>query len=211
MLFNPSGIRRVMVFCLVIALTASGILTTAPASAAGNSKGAGTKNNPQIVGQLSVQGSVTLNEKKAINGTSVFDNSLIRVACAKGNSAIVNLGRLGRLDLSPGTSMVLRFSEGLISGDLLEGNATVNAPPGIKVSINTPEGVIAADGKDNTVLPVKTQRGVRCVPMVISSSSSSPALGTGAIAAILIGVGGAAVAGAAVAGQNTNPASGVVP
>jgi hypothetical protein len=101
--------------------------------------------------------------------------------------------------------MLLRFSEGLISGDLIEGNIMVNAPSGVKVSINTPDGVTASDGKEASVLPVRTQRGVRCVPMVIGNSSSSPVLSTGAWALLLLGMGGA-VAGAVLAsGEEVSP------
>ncbi|MCI0660376.1 MAG: hypothetical protein L0220_04815 [Acidobacteria bacterium] len=166
------------------------------------------KYETQIVGQLTVIGAATVNDKRAITGTSVFNNSRIKVACAKGNSAIVNLGRLGRVELTPGTQLLLRFSEGLVSGDLIEGNIVVNAPVGVKVSINSQTGIVASDGKEAAVLPVKTQRGVRCVPLSLSGSSSASALGPGALAALVAGVGGLAVVGAVVAGSN---ASNVVP
>jgi hypothetical protein len=158
-----------------------------------------------VVGQLTVVGSVTINDKRALNGTSVFNNSRIKVACAKGNSAIVSLGRMGRVELSPGAQLVLRFSEGLISGDLVEGNVMVNAPSGVKVSINTQDGVTASDGKEASVLPVKSQRGVRCVPMVVSSSSTSPVMSSAALAALLLGAGGAGVAVLLATDNNVSP------
>jgi hypothetical protein len=204
--------RRIVASVLIIALSSIGMLNSMAVLAeetpsAGNPKVVkNAKIDTQIVGQLTVIGSVTLNDKRALNGTSVFNNSKIKVACAKGNGAIVNLGRMGRVELSPGAHIVLRFSEGLISGDLMEGNVMVNAPSGVKVSINTQDGVTATDGKEASVLPVKSQRGVRCVPMVISSSSSSPVLSTGAWAALLLGMGGAAVAGVlAATGNEVSP------
>lgn len=159
-----------------------------------------------------VTGSVTVNEKRAITGTTVFTDSRIAVACAKGNSAIVNLGRLGRIELSAGSKLLLRFSDGLISGDLLEGKAVVSTPAGVKVAVNTPEGVSSSDGKDAAVTPVATQRGVRCVPITTGSSSSPSALGSGALGALLIGIGGAAAAATAVAAsENTSSASSIIP
>jgi len=174
--------------------------TTETAGTAGeNGINSETKDTPpQLVGQLTVYGTVTLNNKKAINGTSVFSDSRIKVACAEGNRAIVNLGALGRVEMNPGAQLVIRFSNNLISGDLIEGNILVNSSKGVKVAINTSEGVTAADGQDPTVIPVRTNRGVRCVPMVMTSSSSSPVLNSAAIAAILLGAGGAAVAGVVV-------------
>lgn len=198
-------IHRITVFVLFIALSNFGNLTSLSVLAAGNSR-----DEKQVVGQLAVSGSVTINDKKAINGTSVFNNSRLGVACANGNRAIVNLGRLGRVEMAPGSQMVLKFSDGVISGDLVMGKIVVNAPAGVKVAINTPEGVSASDGKEASVVAVVAQRGVRCVPVVVPSQSTpSLALGSGALAAILLGAGGAAVAGAVVSSQtqasNINP------
>lgn len=170
---------------------------------------ANTKNEKQLVGQLSLTGLVTVNEKKAINGTTVFSDARLKVACAAGNRATVNLGRLGRIEMTPGSQMVLKFSDGVISGELVMGKIVVNSSPGVKVAINTPEGVSASDGKESSVLAVTTQRGVRCVPVMTTQSASATALGSGALAAILLGAGGTAVAGAVVSSQaqasNPNP------
>ncbi|MGE0132052.1 MAG: hypothetical protein AB7U82_28555 [Blastocatellales bacterium] len=205
-------VRKGIAFILSLALGSFGAFNTSSISAAENAKAGNAKENSQQVGQLIVTGSVTVNEKRAITGTTVFTDSRIAVACAKGSSAIVNLGRLGRVELTAGSRLVLRFSDGLINGDLLEGKAVVSTPAGVKVAVNTPEGVSSADGKEATVTPVATQRGVRCVPIAMSSSGSASALGSGALAALLIGVGGAAVAGAAVAStENTSSLSGIVP
>jgi hypothetical protein len=198
--------RRLTVLALLIALNNVG--TLAPSSVLA----ADTKNNGQIAGQLTVTGAVTINDKKALSGTTVFNNSRLSVACAGGNRAIVNLGRLGRLELNPGTQMMLRFADGLISGELVMGRVTVNAPAGVKVAINTPEGVSAADGKEPAVMAVATQRGVRCVPVMMSNSGSANpalALGGGALAALLLGAGGTAAA-VAVAGTSSQ-ASSIVP
>jgi hypothetical protein len=169
--------------------------------AAGNSNPGKPKDETQIVGQLTVIGAATINDKRAITGTSVLNNSQIRVACAKGNTAIVNLGRLGRVELNPGAQLVLRFSNGLVTGDLIQGNILVNSPAGVKVSINTPDGVTASDGKDASVLPVRTQRGVRCVP-VVASSTASPALGSASLLLLMLGAGGGAIGAVASTGND---------
>ncbi len=200
-------IRRMVVIILAIALSSFGAFHSNTVLASGN-----TKNDPQLVGQLIVSGSATVNDKRAITGTTIFSNSRIGVACSKGSSAIVNLGRLGRVELSPGSKMLLRFSDGLITGDLLEGKAVVSTPAGVKVVVNTQDKVSSTDGKEASVTPVTAQRGVRCVPVAMSASSSSVALSPGLLAAMLIGVGGAGIAGAAVSSsQNTNSASSIVP
>src|SRR5262245_36871315 len=118
---HPLAIRRLLIVFLSVALGSFGVFDSNSVLAADN-----PKNDPQLVGQLIVSGSATVNEKRAITGASVFNNSRIGVACSKGSVAIVNLGKLGRIELSAGSKMVLRFSEGLISGDLLEGKAVVS-------------------------------------------------------------------------------------
>lgn len=195
MKFQSSITQKVAVFIAICLFSGAGQSGLSVISAAN------PKNENQIVGQISLTGSVTINDKKAINGTSVFSNARLNVACAAGNRAIVSLGRLGRIELTPGSQMVLKFSEGLISGDLVMGKIIVNSTSGVKVAINTPEGVSAADGKESSVLAVATQRGVRCVPVMATQSASATALGSGALAAILLGAGGTAVAGAVVSSQ----------
>jgi hypothetical protein len=171
---------------------------------------ASKKDDAQIVGQLTANGEVTVNGKKAITGSTVFNDSRVTVNCASGHNAIVNLGRLGRIQLSPGTQMVVRFTEGLISGELLSGKALVNNVVGVKVSITTPEGLSASDGKEAAALAVSTQKGTRCVPMVAKSGSNSgrssaggAALGAGGLAAVIAGAGGAAIATGVALGNKT--------
>lgn len=203
MKFQSSVTQKVAIFISICLLSGIGQIGLPVVSAAN------PKNENQIVGQISLTGSVTINDKKAISGTTVFNNARLNVACAAGNRATVNLGRLGRIELTPGSQMVLKFSDGLISGDLVMGKIVVNSSPGVKVAINTPEGVSASDGKESSVLAVSTQRGVRCVPVMTTQSASATALGSGALAAILLGAGGTAVAGAIVSSQsqasNPNP------
>jgi len=191
-----TNLRGITTFVLLTAVSNFGNPGILAASAAG-----GYMADNQVIGQLITSGSVTINDKKAINGTSVYNNSRLNVACASGNRAVVSLGKLGRVEMTPGTQMVLKFSDGLISGELATGKIVVSAPVGVKVAINTPEGVSAADGKEASLLAVATQRGVRCVPIMATSQAGPLTLGPGALAAILLGAGGVAVAGAAVSSQ----------
>lgn len=194
--------RNIATVITVAAFCGTQLFISSLVQAAANPRPGRTKNDVPVAGQLTVIGSVTINDKKALNGTSIFNNSQIRVACSKGNNAIVNLGRLGRVELNPGSQLVLRFSEGLISGDLIQGNILVNTPAGVKVSINTSDGVTATDGKDASITPVGTQRGVRCVPMIASVSSQTPsALSSGAWMALMLGAGGAAIGAIMATGQ----------
>lgn len=208
-------LRRLVVIVLGLALCSFGAPLPSPTFAGTAPKAKAEKTDEtNLKGQLTVNGSVTLNGKRAITGTTVLSDSRISVACAQGNNATVNLGKLGRIELSAGAQMVVRFSDGLISGELLTGNAVVNNTAGVKVAITTPAGMSAADGKEPAALAVNSQKGSRCNPLVAKSSSGGGgggSLGAGAIAALLAGVGGAAVATGVAVSQRDFPASFTLP
>jgi hypothetical protein len=205
---NHSPIElRIRKLVLLLMLVAFGLFNT------GSTLAAKTKNrvaetatanakagNSQRVGQLIVTGSVTVNDKKAITGTTIFTDSHIVVACAKGNSAIVNLGRLGRIELTAGAKLTLQFSEGLIGGDLAEGQAVISTPAGVRVAVNTADGVASAGGAEAAVTPVVAQRGVRCVPVVVTTSSQTT-LSNSTLTAAILGVAGGAATIVAVASK----------
>ena len=162
--------------------------------------------NSQLKGQLIASGPVTVNGNKAITGTTVFTDSNIVVDCAKGNSAIVNLGYMGRIELVPGTKMTLRFKDGLISGDLQDGKAIINTPGGVKVSVNTPDGVVSADCAQSCVTPVAVQGFTQCAVVAPAPAPARvpipPAgLSRGALFGIL-GAGAAAGVVGATAGSS---------
>jgi len=87
-----------MVTLLSLTLGAFGALNTVSTLAAKNTKNAdadtkmASAGNSQQVGQLIVTGSVTVNDKRAVTGTTIFTESRIAVACAKGSTALINLG-----------------------------------------------------------------------------------------------------------------------
>jgi len=160
--------------------------------------------NSQLKGQLIANGPVTVNGNKAITGTTIFTDSNIAVDCAKGNSAIVNLGYLGRIELVPGTKMTLRFKDGMITGDLQDGKAIINTPGGVKVAVNTPDGVVSADCAQSCVTPVAVQGFVQCA--VVAPAAPPPPLPPSglsgrAIAGILAGAGAAGAIAASTAGE----------
>jgi hypothetical protein len=164
----------------------------------------------QLSGQLIATGTVTVNGNKAITGTTVFTDSNIVVEPTKGNSAVVNLGKLGRIELVAGTKLLLQFSEGRISGNLEEGQAIVNVPDGVKVAINTPNNAQTPSGQE----PVKviTVHDTIAVPAVSSAPAPAPVpvpipvsrgLSGWAIGGIVAGAGGVAAA-AAIAADDDN-------
>jgi hypothetical protein len=182
---------------------------------AAKNRGAATNNaqtgNSQLTGQLIASGPVTVNEKTAISGTTVFTDSRIAVECAKGNSAVVDLGKLGRIELTAGSKLTLRFDQGLIAGDLTEGKAVISAPAGMKVAVNTPQGVVSANCVQAACVTPVVAQGVQCVPVMVGRAAGG-GLGAGAIAAIAgLGAGNAVAIGLAVGDDDDDFVSPIIP
>jgi hypothetical protein len=163
----------------------------------------------QSSGQLIANGSVTVNGNKAITGTTVFTDSNIAVDCAKGNSAVIDLGKLGRVELVAGTKMTLRFSDGLISGNIQDGKAVVTSPPDVKVDVKTPTETVTSScvqvsQTQECITPVAVQGFTQCVPVAAAAPVPIPihrGVSRWAIAGIAGGA-AAVAAGAAVAASD---------
>jgi len=117
--------------------------------------GARTTSAPS--GQLSLARQVFLNGTNAIAGQTVFSGNRVKVA-NQGN-AILNLGRLGRIELGPDSDFVLRTTGSAIGGELNSGCLTISAPASVNIEINTAKGVITSDGKYPSSLLVGFKNG----------------------------------------------------
>jgi len=204
---------KVRTLILLLVLGASSVFNVGSTLAAQNRGAAANAQtgNSQLNGQLIANGPVTVNGNKAITGTTVFTGSNIAVDCANGNSAFVNLGRLGRIELVAGTKLTLRFSDGMISGDLQDGKAVISTPGGVKVAVNTPDGVVSTDCAQTCVTPVAVQGFVQCVPVAapapVPARVPIPAGGiSGRAVAIIAGAGAAGAAAAAAAAGSDHEA-----
>lgn len=125
-------LRKALSACLTVALLATYSMTTL----AGAEK---------IAGQLSISGKnangetpvVKVNGKAMQNGGSIYSSSTI--ATPEDASAAIDLGKVGKVELAPKTTLALTFGEKGINGDLLAGQVTVLSASQ-SVSITTPDG-----------------------------------------------------------------------
>jgi hypothetical protein len=120
-------IRKALSMCLIVAVYASYSMVAL----------AGTE---KLAGELIVSGktsAVIVNGQEAQSGRTVFSSSTITTPDSA--SAIISIGKVGKLELAPGTTITLSFDETGISGTLANGTVTVL---GAKESVNivTPEG-----------------------------------------------------------------------
>ena len=89
------------------------------------------------MGQLTVTGQVMVNGHPAATGDIVASGSTVQTA--KGSSAVVSLGKLGRVEALPETSMKLRYDDSSISVMLEAGRVRVSTGPGVAATIGTKE------------------------------------------------------------------------
>jgi hypothetical protein len=124
-------------------------------------------------GDLSVVGEVSVNGTSAISGATVFSDST--VTTAKGSSAVVSLGKLGRVEVLPESSLKLSFTETGVSGMLESGRVRVSSSTGIAATITTKDGAAIADANQPNVFMVD----VECGNTVVSTQSGRVELRAG--------------------------------
>jgi hypothetical protein len=124
-------------------------------------------------GDLSVVGEVSVNGTSAISGATVFSDSTITTG--QNSSAVVSLGKLGRVELLPNSSLKLSFNDTGISGVLESGKVRVSSSSGVAATITTKDGAAVADNNQADVFLVD----VECGNTVVSTQSGRVELRAG--------------------------------
>lgn len=138
--------RKSIAFCLAIAVLS---LYSMVALAAPGQQGP--------AGELSVSGKVTVNGQSAISGATIFSDSTI--VTSQNSSAVVSLGKLGRLELLPGTSLRVSFTDNSISGVLDSGRLQVSVPQGVASSFTTKDAMVVSDTAQANVFTIDLECG----------------------------------------------------
>jgi hypothetical protein len=144
-------IRKALSMCLSVAILA----TYSMVALAGPGKAAGEL----AVSGKTVDGEapfVFVNGELARSGRSVFSGSTITTS--ESSNAVINLSKLGKIQLSPNTALNLTFDEKGISGDLTSGtvsvlgaseNVTIKTLNGKTVQLAAGQSVSASGLKDD--------------------------------------------------------------
>ncbi len=105
---------------------------------------------------IQIDGRVSVNGTSAVSGATVFSDST--VTTAKGSSAVVSLGKLGRVEVMQETTMKLSFTDTSVSVSMLEaGRVRVSSSSNVNATTN--DGQIVADGKRRADFIVDTSCG----------------------------------------------------
>jgi hypothetical protein len=106
----------------------------------------------KATGEIISASKTTINGFSAVSGATVFNNNRIRTD--KEGAAIINLGRLGRIELGPNTDLTIRISEASIGGELRSSQMVVSAQKGVAIAVNAAEGVVTTDGREPAVVTI---------------------------------------------------------
>lgn len=111
-----------------------------------------------LAGVLTASGDISVNGERALSGATIFPESVIQTG--DDSSAVVNLSRLGRIELIRGAGFRLAFDDASITGALESGVAKVSTPAGIAAKIVTGDGIVTvADLTQPAVFTVSVENG----------------------------------------------------
>ena len=144
-------IRKALSMCLSVAVLAtySMVALAGPGKAAGELAVSGKNINGEAP-------FVFVNGEVARSGRSVFSGST--VTTSESTNAVINLSKLGKIELAPNTVLNLTFDEKGISGALTSGtvsvigaaeNVNITTPNGKTVQLSAGQSVSAAGMKDD--------------------------------------------------------------
>ena len=117
---------------------------------------------PQATGKggklLQIEGQVQVNGTAAISGATVFSDSTVTTAAR--SSAVVSLGKLGRVEVLPDTNMKLSFGDSDVSVSMLEaGRVRISSSSNVTAKVTTNDGQIISTGNQRNELIVDTSCG----------------------------------------------------
>ncbi|MFN2456217.1 MAG: hypothetical protein ABR577_18605 [Pyrinomonadaceae bacterium] len=128
-----------------------------------------------LTGSLSVVGDVRVDGQKVTSGGTFFSDSTI--VTAADSSAILSLGKLGRIEILPNSSLNLTLGDNVITGMMNSGRGRVSTPAGVAVNIATKDGAVKVDGSEATSFNVNTEN----VSTIVATESGLAELNSGAV------------------------------
>lgn len=96
-----------------------------------------------LTGEITVTGQVSVNGQNAVSNSTIVSGSTI--VTGSDSSAIISLGKTGRIEVSADSNIVLNFSDSSIVGILSSGKAHVSDASGVATTITTKDATIIAD------------------------------------------------------------------
>ena len=96
-----------------------------------------------LVGEITVTGQVTVNGQPAVSNSTVLSGST--VVTGADSTAVINLGKAGRVELGADSSVTLRFTDDSIVGMVSQGKVRVSNAAGVATTFTSKDTTIIAD------------------------------------------------------------------
>lgn len=107
---------------------------------------------------LQIEGQVAVNGTAAISGATVFSDSTVTTAAR--SSAVVSLGKLGRVEVLPQSTMKVNFSDATVSVSMLDqGRVRLSSSSNVTASASTRNGEVVSTGNQRNEFIVDTSCG----------------------------------------------------
>ena len=146
-----TSLARMPVLVLVLFL----VIASAIVVVGSSSFQASSKNQGKL---LQIDGQVTVNGTSAISGATVFSDSTITTAAR--SSAVVSLGKLGRVEVLPDSTMKLILSDENVSvGMLDQGRVRISSSSNVTAKATTRDGDVISTGNQRNEFIVDTSCG----------------------------------------------------
>lgn len=108
-----------------------------------------------LTGEISVNGQVTVNGQQVVSNSTIVSGSTI--VTGDNATAIISLGKTGRIELLGNSSLSLKFSETGITGVLSQGKARVSNTIGVATTITTKDAAVMADAGQGNSFAVEVE------------------------------------------------------
>lgn len=109
------------------------------------------------VGEITVTGNVTVNGIAAVSNATVVSGSTI--VTGENSTAVVSLGKNGRVEVQSNSNVTLNFSAGSIVGIVSTGKVRVSDAPGVATTITSKDTTVIADAGQADVFAVEVECG----------------------------------------------------
>lgn len=104
--------------------------------------------------EITVTGQVTVNGQPAVSNATIMSGAVITTAA--GSSAVVSLGKLGRIEIQESSNLSLTFSDNSIATVLNDGKARFSNSAGVATSVATKHTTAIADSSQANNFTVQT-------------------------------------------------------
>ena len=133
-----------------------------------------------MTGEITVTGQVTVNGQAAVSNSTIVSGSSI--VTGSNSSAIINLGKSGRVEVLEDSTVSLNFTDNSLTGSVDAGQIRVMNGAGVAATFTTKNSTVVADAGQSNTFSVNVGCGdeAKCAQTIVSTTSGLVAVKDGA-------------------------------